>query len=630
MKRYVLIIIFCACFLGSVFLPVAAEANPTLKPVYVSSNAIESNSHSYDPVLSADGRIVAFYSYASNLVSGDTNNTTDIFVTDRQTGITERVSVSSTGTQGNNESRAPALSADGRFVVFYSLASNLVPGDTNHYDDVFVHDRQTGSTERVSVSSTGTGGNDGSTSTALAISPDGRFVTFYSFASNLVPGDTNTFADVFIRDRQTGITERVSVSSAGTQGNSQSYASALSADGRFVTFYSFASNLVPNDTNSYRDVFVHDRQNNTTEQVTVSSTGIKGNLDSANSTISADGRFVAFWSYSTNLVPDDTNYTTDIFVRDQQTGSTERVSVSSTGTESNFYSFDPVLSADGRFVTFYSAAFNLVPDDTNHYNDIFVHDRQTGSTERVSVSFAGTEGNNYSENSAISADGRFVAFHSLASNLVPDDVNNSYDIFVHDRQTGNTERVSVGAVLPASPILLTPANATATTNAKTVFTWSPVPDVDHYEMRLDTVNPPIKIVYSGKLLTYTPPAPLSLMTYYWQVAAIDRVGNISSVETRTITIISPENAAPARNYFTINTPTLTWNRVTTAARYEIQVDDTLNFSSALDFTANVLADQLSVITTSLANNTYYWHVRACPVTGTCGNWSAIDSFVVDS
>ncbi len=196
---------------------------------------------------------MAFQSFATNLVSGDTNGQLDVFVHDRQSGATERVSVDS----GNNGSYAYSISADGRCVAFSSDANNLVSGDTNGDSDVFVHDRQSGATERVSVDSAGAQGNLDSNSPS--ISADGRYVAFWGWASNLVSGDTNATADVFVHDRQNGATERVSVKSAGAQGNGRSDDPSISADGRCVAFHSWATNLVSGDTNATEDVFVRDR-----------------------------------------------------------------------------------------------------------------------------------------------------------------------------------------------------------------------------------------------------------------------------------------------------------------------------------------------------------------------------------
>ena len=246
--------------------------------------------------------------------------------------VTERVSVATDGTEGDGRSQQPAISADGRFVAFTSRASTLVPDDTNNAHDIFVHDRETGVTERVSVASDGTEGNG--TSLGVAISADGRFVAFESASSNLVPDDTNGVDDIFVHDRETEVTERVSVASDGTEGNghSQTYP-AISADGRFVAFASMADNLAPGITNESADVFVHDRETGVTERVSVASDGTEGNGDSLRPTITADGRHVVFNSTASNLVPTDTNGVHDVFVHDRETGVTERVSVSSTGDE---------------------------------------------------------------------------------------------------------------------------------------------------------------------------------------------------------------------------------------------------------------------------------------------------------
>lgn len=218
-----------------------AQARTTTR-VSIATNGIQGNDYSYSSSISADGRYVAFMSSASNLVSGDINGTDDIFVHDRQTGQTSRVSVTTDGTQGNDSSDRPAISGDGRYVVFESSASNLVSGDTNGYLDVFVHDRQIGQTSRVSVASDGTQGND--FSKGSSISADGRYVAFMSSTSNLVSGDTNNSWDTFVHDRQTGQTSRVSIATDGTQGNYHSFGTSISNDGRYVTFVSIASNLV--------------------------------------------------------------------------------------------------------------------------------------------------------------------------------------------------------------------------------------------------------------------------------------------------------------------------------------------------------------------------------------------------
>ena len=409
-------------------------------------------------MISADGRYVMFQSYSSNLVDGDNNydceaedgvskiNCPDIFVYDREAADMKLVSVSNRGVQGNSWSAIEgSISSDGRYVAFSSAASNLVDGDTNKTYDVFVHDRETGQVSRVSVSSAGIQGNRHSYQPFISAS--GRYVAFSSAASNLVPADTNEAIDIFVHDRDTGQTARVSVSSEGGQANRNSYQPSISADGRYVAFSSEATNLVDGDTNRADDVFVHDRENGQTRRVSVSNEGAQGNSNSMDPFISAGGRYVAFAADASNLVSGDTNGTYDVFVHDLLSGLTSRVSVDSAGREANgknFGSRHPYLTGDGRYVTFGSFASNLVEGDTNGFVDIFVHDRESGETGRVSVSSQGVQGDydSYSP-SSISDDGRYVAFYSDASNLVAGDTNGCRDIFVHDRQTGQTERVPV-------------------------------------------------------------------------------------------------------------------------------------------------------------------------------------------
>jgi len=412
--------------------------------VSVDSAGAQANGLSDRPSISPEGRYVSFESLASNLVEGDTNGVADVFVHDRLTREIVRVSVSSAGTQSDNGSAFSSISADGRCVAFQSIATNLVPDDTNGQIDVFVHELQSGLISRVSVR---TGGGQVSVGGgAPAISADGRYVAFMSPADDLVDDDTNGTWDVFVHDRLTVTTTRVSVASDRTEGNGPSTSPAISADGRYVAFVSAASNLVLNDTNGVPDVFVHDRETGATERVSVDSAGTEGNNFSGalgsfhNSYLSADGRYVAFVSAASNLVLDDTNGVPDIFVHDRETGATERVSVDSAGQQSNDVSFFPSISADGRLVAFGSFASNLVLDDTNGVADAFVHDRQTRVTSRVSVNSQDIEGNNHTptgddgpEPPAISADGRYVAFSSAASNLVPDDTNGWWDVFVRDR-----------------------------------------------------------------------------------------------------------------------------------------------------------------------------------------------------
>ena len=396
--------------------------------VSTSSTGTEGNGASYDVSISPDGRYVAFESTASNLVDGDTNAISDVFVKDTQTNQTTRLSTSSTGTEGNSGSYDMSISSNGRYVAFESNATNLVDGDTNAKEDVFVKDTQANQTTRLSTSSTGTEGNDDCYDPSM--SANGRYVAFESNATNLVGGDTNAVRDVFVKDIQTNQTTRISTSSTGTEGNSGSYDMSISSNGRYVAFESDASNLVDGDTNAKSDIFIKDTQTNQTTRVSTSSAGTEGNNDSADPSISSSGRYVAFQSTAANLVDGDTNAKEDVFIKDTQTNQTTRISTSSAGTEGNNDSYDMSISSNGRYVAFESNATNLVDGDTNAKEDIFVKDTQTNQTTRLSTSSTGTEGNDNSYDPDISSSGRYVAFESLASNLVDGDTNAASDSFL--------------------------------------------------------------------------------------------------------------------------------------------------------------------------------------------------------
>jgi hypothetical protein len=420
--------------LGAAVLLGTAPAQSVTR-VNVSSANAQANGLSSDAQMTADGRYIVFSSDATNLVAGDVNGFRDVFVRDRLTGTTTLVSVSSAGVQGNglsSVSDSSPISADGRYVVFYSSASNLVLADTNLVRDVFLRDLQTSTTTRVSVSSAGVQGNGVSSQPTL--SADGRYVAFYSSADNLVSGDTNLARDCFVRDLQMSTTIRVSVSSTGFQGNAESSGVVISADGHTVAFYSDANNLVGGDTNVFRDVFVRDLQTNTTSRVSVSSVGVQGNKLSSGPGLSADGRYVVFYSDSTNLVSGDTNAVRDVFLRDRQTSATTRVSVSSSNAQGNARSEATAISGDGLFVAFDSDATNMVSGDTNLVRDTFLRDLQAGTTRRVNVNSSGAQGNSNSADAVLSSDGRFVAFGSYASNLIVVDTNAVEDVFVYDRQ----------------------------------------------------------------------------------------------------------------------------------------------------------------------------------------------------
>ena len=396
--------------------------------VSLADNGDQSNQAVVSPQISANGRYVAFVSSASNLVRGDTNDTWDVFVRDLRGGTTKRVSVSGTGAQSDGQAHGAEISADGRYVAFSSYATNLVPGDTNDSSDVFVRDLVTGTTSRVSVTSTGEQAN-GFSAFSMAISADGRYVLFDSEATNLVPGDTNGVRDIFVHDRRTGRTSRVN-GPGGVQPDHYSEAPAISADNRYIAYDSFAGNLVPGDTNGFSDVFVLDRRTGRTTLVSRNPDGAPSLYNSFSPSLSADGRFVSFGSESPDVVRGDTNDLVDVFVHDRRTGRTERASVSSSGRQANDHCNAAAISADGRYVLYSSRASTLVPRDRNGSEDVFVRDRLRGTTTQVSVATSGRPANAWSSAASISADSRRVAFASEADNLVAGDTNETYDVFL--------------------------------------------------------------------------------------------------------------------------------------------------------------------------------------------------------
>ena len=423
----------------------------------MNSDGYDSEDRSDMPSISGDGRYVAFQSHSS-LVPEDTTWYTDIYVYDLQAEQLSRVSVTPEGVSANGWNDDPWISANGRHVAFISTATNLIADDTNGYADIYVYDRETGLSHRVSIDSEGNQSNSHSSKPTTSF--DGRYVAFTSGADNLVLDDTNGVSDVFVYDHTTGDMTRVSVDSEGNQGNMRSTSPSISADGRFVSFMSEASNLIPDDTNSDYDIFVHDRLTGETTRVSVDSEGNQANYGSSEvSSISANGRYVTFSAFSTNLVTDDSNGVTDVFVHDRETGDTTRVSINTEGIEGNNVSAMPSISADGRYVTFYSYATNLVPDDTNGYKDIFVHDRDTGETLRASLDSEGNEANNSSNRPAISADGSYVTFESLASNLVTEDTYSNYasmEIYAHGPLTAKAQEVSIDIAPRREPNWINP------------------------------------------------------------------------------------------------------------------------------------------------------------------------------
>jgi Tol biopolymer transport system component len=429
----------------------------------------------WESAISADGRYVVFNSFGSTFVPNDTNNATDVFVKDRQTNQVERVSVATVvggvAAQGNSSSGGAAISGDGVIVAFVSSATNLVGGDTNGFSDVFVHDRSMRITRRVSL---GLGGAQlNGNSTLGAMSSNGRYLTYVSNANNVLPGIPA--GHLYRVDLGTGAIALVSQNSNEQTANSTVLGGAISADGRHVAFSSQATNLDLRlaDTNGVSDVFVRDIQAGTTARVSVRTDGTQagggiGNLAASGASISGDGRFVAF---AGNRLVEPDGIWSEIYVRDRDVDRNGIMDESPAGTEHLFVrtfkvsvgvdnpfgiadsdSWSPSISVDGRYVAFVSDAYNLVsPRQTFAVTHVYVRDLDTdgngvldepgtAETKRVSVATDGVtpDGEPASNDSGapvhITPNGRFIVFRSLAGNLdlVLPDSNDTYDIFLHD------------------------------------------------------------------------------------------------------------------------------------------------------------------------------------------------------
>jgi hypothetical protein len=389
--------------------------------------------------ISADGRYVVFASGATNLVSDDTNGWNDIFLRDRLLGTTVRINLGAGGLEANQDSGHPAISRDGRYIAYESAATNLVSTASNGVYHIFRYDTVTHTTVHVSKTTAGVQGNG--SSQYPAISNDGRYISFTSLATNLVAGDTNARPDVFRRDVVSNITIRASVTNAGAQGNntqtrSINMTSSISGDGRYVLFRSSASNLVAGDTNGLDDLFVRDCTGLTTKRVSLSSAGGQANDISYMGKISNDGRYVVFSSAASTLVAGDTNVAEDVFIRDRTLNTTTRLSVSSSGVQTTvgaLGSNKPSISDDNRYVAFNSYADNLIADDTNAVGDTYMRDRTTNTTTRVSLGNLGEQCDDYCNDGVISGNGLYVAFSSASSNLVVDGYNGLTQLFVRSR-----------------------------------------------------------------------------------------------------------------------------------------------------------------------------------------------------
>ena len=445
-------------------------------------DATPANNSSSDPAADFSGRHVAFTSFASNLVPGDTNGHNDVFVRDLFLGSTRRVSVSSAGAQANETSFSPAVSRTGRWVAFSSFATTLVAGDTNAFEDVFLHDLDTDQTTRISVSSLGVQalGASGRPAIAETTGPEAALVAFQSRAENLDATVPNGSSDIYVREVATGVTRILSKPVGAAAANGDSVNPSLSEGGQWCVFTSSATNLTGSlDNNGATDIFVRElAQNSPITCVSISSTGELGNGDSFSPTISANGRFVAFASQASNLVPGDTNGVDDVFVHDRLLGETRRISEGPSGEQANGVSRFPRVNFFGSNVTFDSLASNLVPDDTNGVRDIFRRAISINNTVRLNVGVLDEQANAQAFFPATAGDGSTVAYVSAATNLVAG-IAAGNQIFARSQDdaffTSTAERDDAGFESVPDVFLDVPVNAAGQHTVKRLLV--PTPDL---------------------------------------------------------------------------------------------------------------------------------------------------------
>jgi hypothetical protein len=605
----------------SLNIPIFAQQSGSVTRLITTAGE-EFNDHMGFMSMSDDGRYIAFASWSNNIVANDFNDTGDIFVYDRQTNTYSRVSVSSLGEEADGGSDEVAISADGRYIAFTSYASNLVAGDTNGLEDIFLHDRQTAQTTRILLDYNGNEVTEGFFYMGIDMSADGRYISFESDATMIVANDTNGVKDMFVYDRQTATNIRISVDSSGNQANDHSTNGYISSNGRYVIFTSTATNLVAGDTNDIADVFRYDLQTGTIIRVSLVNGGGQAFYTGGGSSVqtgynlSSNGRFVIFMSNVNTLVTGDTNGDIwDVFVHDTQTLTTKRVSVSTGGAQANDISGAGFVSDDGRYVLYESFSTNLVAGDTNNSFDVFMRDTQLNTTVRLSLTPTGGQINGSSGLGGVSADMRYLVTVSDATDIITPDTNNEKDIFIYDRLQLGT------------PTLTAPANGANTTNPNVAFSWNTVAGATQYQIQIATSNAFTTIIDDQTLSTNSYNYIFNTNgTYYWRVRAKDggASGNWSSVRTLTVNLPLPPSApiliSPSHGAGFTNTDIITfnWGSVVTATQYQIQI--------AIDseFTTIIHDHTLTATTytyTFLTRGSHYWRVRAKNIAGN-GPWTS--------
>lgn len=480
----------------------ATQGGGTTTPGVFALRYVPQDGPSYAPALSADGNYVAFISQASNLAAGDTNQAADVFLYERTNGELQRLSVSADGAQADAGSDAPSLSADGNVLAFVSWARNLVPQESRSCPahpfegqvcaEVYLLDRKSNILERVPlpdelVEEAGHSGmlmENGALRGSTSLSADGRYLVF---AAQWPQTDAEEAAALLFYDRQRRRTRRLELSFQDQPLLRLGAAPVISADGRFVAFQAYLP--VPPGFPTITQVFRYDLQRDELSLISTALSGAPGNGSSRSPGISADGTQVVFSSSANDLLLGDQNGVEDIFLYDESLGEIVMLNASAQGLQTERPSQGPALSADGHFVAFFSLAADLVDGDINNTWDVFLLDRSQRLLELVSRAQNGLFGDSFSSTPVLSANGALAAFVSNASNLVPGDTNAASDVFLLERTTGALLRVSAarietpptarqtaeatpdsGAVLGTPTEVLTPETTPTLTSTPTILT----------------------------------------------------------------------------------------------------------------------------------------------------------------
>lgn len=462
---------------------VADVAN--MERVSLGTGSVQGDKDSFYISLSQDANIVAFESFNTNWWEDQKDiNFADIFVRDRTTDVTTKISVTPSGGPSDQRSFDPKVSADGRYVSFISYATNLVPHDTNRHDyvddglDVFLYDRTTALLKRVSLDWKG---EQIDANNVGFITPDAAYVLFVSQGYEVVQGDNNSGrkSALYKRNLQTGAIERITKGVSGEFPNATVVGPSASYDGRYIVYVADASNLIADDTNGERDVFLYDSVTRQTQLISKPVGGGQSNGWSSRAVISADGRYIAFHSFATNLVPGDTNGQADAFVYDRLSGQLEIVSRSSSGLLSNGESKEPGICGNGRYVIFTSEATNLVSLPHNGERQIYVRDRQLGETFLATENVSGGMSNGRGHRGTLSADCKMVGISTEASDIILNDTNGARDLFVArimlPADLSGSSMSATGSFEPGETITYTITLRNSGTEAVAASLISPIP-----------------------------------------------------------------------------------------------------------------------------------------------------------